>query len=285
MARGADLFIVCKNCGSEVSPYVTECPYCGQRVRKRAPKIERGGGAAGEIREPAAPKPPKARKPRRTRRTTASAGARFERANPVSKLTANERPVATMALIAVAILAYLALFANAYSPLDVIIVGPIDGDWWKPFTAPFVSYGQGSVLGGGGNAVLAGGAYQFATLLTIGIFGWLLERRHGPFVVLAIAIVAGAGGMFVAQEIESIALAAGANGMALGLLCAWAVPDLLAWRRSAPYDGDLLGTAVIAAVLLLMPLMVDTADPYAGVTGAVVGLLVGFPLARVAQRA
>ena len=37
-----DLFVVCKNCGSEVSPYVTECPYCGQRVRKRAPKIERG---------------------------------------------------------------------------------------------------------------------------------------------------------------------------------------------------------------------------------------------------
>ena len=38
-----DLFVVCKNCGSEVSPYVTECPYCGQRVRKRAPKLERGG--------------------------------------------------------------------------------------------------------------------------------------------------------------------------------------------------------------------------------------------------
>ena len=38
-----DLFVVCKNCGSEVSPYVTECPYCGQRVRKRAPKLERDG--------------------------------------------------------------------------------------------------------------------------------------------------------------------------------------------------------------------------------------------------
>ena len=40
-----DLFVVCKNCGSEVSPYVTECPYCGQRVRKRAPKIDRSGDA------------------------------------------------------------------------------------------------------------------------------------------------------------------------------------------------------------------------------------------------
>ncbi len=284
MARGADLFVVCKNCGSEVSPYVTECPYCGQRVRKRAPKIERGGGSAGgPIKEPAASKP---RKQRRTRRAAKPAGSgRFERTNPVAKLTASDRPVATIGLVTVAILAYLALFANAYSPLDVIIVGPIDGDWWKLFTAPFVSFGQGSVLGGGGDAVFAGGAYQFATLVAIGLFGWLLERRHGPFVVLAIAIVAGAGGMFVAQAIETVAFAAGANGMALGLLCAWVVPDLLAWRRSTPYDGDLLGTAVIAAVLLLIPVIVDAADPYAGVTGAVIGLLVGFPLARVAQRA
>ena len=55
-----DLFVVCKNCGSEVSPYVTECPYCGQRVRKRAPKIDRSSGEpeqkrrrrAGAVRRP-----------------------------------------------------------------------------------------------------------------------------------------------------------------------------------------------------------------------------------------
>src|SRR5215216_536936 len=43
MASGPDLFVVCKSCGSEVSPYITECPYCGTRLRKRAPKLERGG--------------------------------------------------------------------------------------------------------------------------------------------------------------------------------------------------------------------------------------------------
>ena len=26
MSSGADLFVVCKQCGSEVSPYITECP-------------------------------------------------------------------------------------------------------------------------------------------------------------------------------------------------------------------------------------------------------------------
>src|SRR3712207_6963529 len=36
MASGPDLFVVCKSCGSEVSPYITECPYCGTRLRKRA---------------------------------------------------------------------------------------------------------------------------------------------------------------------------------------------------------------------------------------------------------
>ncbi|MGB3099194.1 MAG: zinc-ribbon domain-containing protein, partial [Solirubrobacterales bacterium] len=38
-----ELSVVCKSCGSEVSPYVTECPYCGHRLRKRAPELEREG--------------------------------------------------------------------------------------------------------------------------------------------------------------------------------------------------------------------------------------------------
>ena len=61
-----DLFVVCRNCGSEVSPYVTECPYCGQRVRKRAPKLDRSGGE---------PQP----KRRRRRRHAAAAAGRGDR--------------------------------------------------------------------------------------------------------------------------------------------------------------------------------------------------------------
>ena len=54
-----DLFVVCKNCSAEVSPYVTECPYCGQRVRKRAPKIGPDGTPqTGRLRR-RAPKLPK----------------------------------------------------------------------------------------------------------------------------------------------------------------------------------------------------------------------------------
>ena len=265
MARGADLFVVCKNCGSEVSPYVTECPYCGQRVRKRAPKIERGGPKA----EPA---------PKRSRRRTRSASrGRFQRPSLATGSLA-ARPVATISLVAVIFLTYLVFFAGAFDATDVVIDGKIDGDWWKLVTANFLH------LGGGGSLVFAGGAYQFATVVAIGIYGTLLERRHGWAVVFAVALVAGAGGMLVAAAIETHPLACGANGMALGLLAAWAVPDLLAWRAGREYDGDLLGTAVIAAVLLAMSLAVETANIYAALAGGLIGLVAGFPLARVRTR-
>jgi membrane associated rhomboid family serine protease len=267
MPRGADLFVVCKNCGSEVSPYVTECPYCGQRVRKRAPKIERGGAS----RPDAAP-----RRRSRSRRTVPGLGRL--RAGELPGVRVEGRPVVTIALVAASFLAYLVAVAGAFDPLEAIIAGPLDNEWWRLVTAPFVH------LSGGGS-VFAGGAYQFATMVAVGVFGSLLERRHGHLVVAVIALLAGAGGMFVASELDgSFPIAAGSNGLALGLLCAWAVPLLLAWRRGREWEGDLVGTAVIAVVLLLMPVAVDFASAVAGVTGAVVGLIVGFPLARVAAR-
>src|SRR4051812_3371324 len=273
MARGADLFVVCKNCGSEVSPYVTECPYCGQRVRKRAPKIERT--PAGAAREP--------RGGRRGRARTATArGPRLGRlrANEIPGLSAGAltRPWATIALVVACFGVYLVSVAKPSVPEHLVILGPIDGDWWRPFTAPF------ALLGLGGASVFAGGAYQLATLIGIGVFGWLLERRHGPWVVVVLYLLAGAGGMFVEVAIDPTPIAFGANGLALGLLCAWAMPDLLAWRRDEDWEGDLLGTGVIAAVLLLLPLAVRNVSAVAGLTGALAGIAVGYPLARVSAR-
>ncbi len=68
------------------------------------------------------------------------------------------------------------------------------------------------------------------------------------------------------------------------MLCAWAVPDLVALRAGEEVDGDLIGTGVIAAVLLLMPLAVHGASwPAAGV-GVLAGLALGWPLARLQER-
>jgi membrane associated rhomboid family serine protease len=272
MSRGADLFVVCKNCGSEVSPYVTECPYCGQRVRKRAPKIERGGPPPREPRRGRA-RTPKRAKPR---------APRLGRLRPgeIPGLTADglTRPWATILLVAGCFAIYLLTAAGAVNQIDLLIVGEVDGDWWRPFTAVFVHSATG------GASIFAGGAYQLATMIAVGIFGWRLERRHGAWAVLLLYVLAGAGGMYVASMLEPTPVAIGANGLGLGLLCAWAVPDLLAWRRDEEWEGDLLGTAVIAAVLLLMPLAIGEVSAVAGVTGGVVGLLVGLPLARLSGR-
>src|SRR4051812_44319416 len=269
MARGADLFVVCKNCGSEVSPYVTECPYCGQRVRKRAPKIERGApGGRGTGR--AGRRPSKPRAPRLTRlKRDEIPGLR---ADPTA------RPYATIVLVAASFGVYLGAAAGLFDGFDLMLQGVFANEpTWHVFTAPFVHYS-------GGNSIFAGGAYGFATMLAVGTFGWLLERRHGAWAPVLLYLLAGAGAMFVAAVVDPDSLAGGANGLALGLLCCWAVPDLLAWRRGEDWEGDLLGTAVMAAVLIALPLGVEIASPYAGFTGALVGLAVGWPLARLSER-
>src|SRR3954451_11999051 len=271
MARGAELFVVCKNCQSEVSPYVTECPYCGHRVRKRAPKIERAGAKA-------------AREPRRSRsrgRTTTARGPRLGRLRPgeIPGLRADglTRPWATIFAVSACFAFYLLGVAGALSATDLIIIGPIAGDWLRPFTAPFVHIG-------GGGGVFAGGAYQFATLVGVGVFGWLLERRHGAWIVVVLFLLGGAGGMALESVIDPSPLGLGANGFALALLVAWAMPDVMAWRRDEDWEGDLLGTATIGLVLLLMPLAVPGCSAIAGFTGVLAGLLLGLPLARLSER-
>jgi membrane associated rhomboid family serine protease len=248
MASSPDLFVVCKNCGSEVSPYITECPYCGTRLRKRAPKIERDGTVSE-------PKPKKRRAAPRVPRPSA------ERGSLRAKL--EERSYATLALVLLSLFGYLVLLV--VDPSDIAVAGPIDGQWWRAVPSAFL---YDSVW------------YELAAVAAIGVYGWLLERRHGPFVVLGIFLLCGAGGVALTAAIDPTPLAIGGNGAALGLLCAWAVPDLLARARGEEYDGDLIGTAVIAAVLLLMPLAVDEASAIAGFAGAAAGMLCGLVLAR-----
>ena len=270
MARGADLFVVCKNCGSEVSPYVTECPYCGQRVRKRAPKIERKAAPGRE---------PRGRR-ERPARTATRRGPRLGRlrANEIPGLRADglTRPWATIAIVTASFAIYLLQAAGAVHATDLVIFPGIGDDWYRRFTAPLVHFS-------GGTTLFAGGAYQLAAMLAVGIYGWLLERRHGAWLVVLMYLLAGAGGMAVAAQLEPDKVIFGANGVGLGLLAAWAVPDLLAWRRDDEWEGDLLGTAVIAAVLLLMPLAVRGCSAVAGVTGLVVGLVLGLGLSRFSR--
>jgi membrane associated rhomboid family serine protease len=147
----------------------------------------------------------------------------------------------------------------------LVIVGPLNGDWWKLFSSQFA---------------YLNGLYAFVALVAIAIFGWLLERRHGPVVVLALFLAAGAAGALAASAAYAVAVVSGGNAAALGLLAAWAVPDLRAARAGEDYEGDLLGAAAIAAALLAIPFARPEASWLAGVTGGALGLLLGLGLAR-----
>jgi membrane associated rhomboid family serine protease len=259
MTSGADLFVVCKQCGSEVSPYITECPYCGHRLRRRAPKLPRARapsrsprGRTGLGRLLAGP----AGGARGLRSGLRSGGGRWSAT----------RPYATIVLVSASCVAWILWHAKPIVYFEMAIVGPLRGDWWKLFTSQFA---------------YANGLYAFVTLLTIGIFGWLLERRHGPAVVLALFLGAGASGALAATAVYSFPLVSGGNGAALALLAAWAVADLEAARSGSFYDGDLLGTAAIAALVLAMPWAQGEGSWLAGVTGGAVGLAFGLGLHRM----
>jgi membrane associated rhomboid family serine protease len=256
-----DLFVVCRNCGSEVSPYVTECPYCGQRIRKRAPKIERDeeGGARRKQR----------RRPRLSRL----------RANEIEGIAPDVRPYGTLALIAISLLVTLVLAT------DQVALNEVGGIWlpladapWRYVTTSFVFDNLG---------------YQFVALVAVGVFGTLLERRFGLLAPVAVFLLAGAAGNAAAVAVDLAPPFAdlnvgywilGANGAALGLLCAWLVDDRRAARRGEQRGNDLIGVAVFAAVLLLVPLAVEEASLVAGVVGALAGALLGLLLPLVSRR-
>ncbi len=248
-----DLFVVCKNCGSEVSPYVTECPYCGQRVRKRAPKIDRSGGEAEPKRRA------RARLPRL-------------RAEEIVGIAPDARPYATMALIAVSLVISVVWASGEVFLGDLGgVVVPVNDDVWRFFTTPFVHDSLG---------------YQFAALLGVGIFGTLLERRFGPVPVVLIFLLAGAAGAGLAVALGAPPLlddrivypVLGANGAALGLLFAWLVDDRLAARRGDERGNDLIGVYVAAAVLVLLSFAVIEANVAAALGGALTGAVLGLAL-------
>jgi membrane associated rhomboid family serine protease len=250
MASGPDLFVICKSCGSEVSPYITECPYCGTRLRKRAPKIDRDGS----ISEP---------KGRKVRKVRTPKEPRFERIRGIGPPAFGARPWATITLIVLSLFMFVALvWVNEFD----VIPFEISVDPQKLFFGVFAYFNSW---------------YQLAVLVGIGVFGWLLERRHGPVPVVLLFLLGGIGGLGAAVELDGPSV--GANGAALALLCAWAMRDALAARRGEEYEGDLLGTAVISAVIFLMPAFVDQASWVAGGAGVVVGALAGAILARAPE--
>jgi membrane associated rhomboid family serine protease len=70
----------------------------------------------------------------------------------------------------------------------------------------------------------------------------------------------------------------GANGAALGLLCAWLVNDRLAARRGDDRENDLLGVYIVAIVLVLLSVAEEPANIASAVGGAATGAILGLAL-------
>jgi membrane associated rhomboid family serine protease len=244
-----DLFVVCRNCGSEVSPYVTECPYCGQRVRKRAPKIDRSAGQ------------PQVKKRRRRRPSLPRL-----RPGEIAGIAPDTVPYATLTVIVLCIASTLVYRADKTLDLGYLVV-PGAEEPWRLFAAPFLFQDQ---IG-----------YAFVTLVAVGIFGWLIERRFGQLPVIVLFVLCGAAGMALVSLVETPPLfddaqpflVYGANGSAMGLLCAWLVDDRLAARRGDERESDLLGAYVVAIVLVMLSVAEEQANIGATVAGGIVGTL------------
>src|SRR5207245_7632274 len=100
---------------------------------------------------------------------------------------------------------------------------------------------------------------------------------------LALFLATGVAGALVASAVYARAVVIGGNAAALGLLAAWAAPDLGAARAGAYYEGDLLAAGALAAVLLAIPFALPRPEAswLAGVTGGAIGLLLGVGLHRL----
>src|SRR5947209_2885072 len=187
-AGGPDLFVICKSCGSEVSPYITECPYCGNRLRKRAPKLDRDGRVADKRRRrPPAPSLPPLR------------------SGEIPGIRAESRPFVTIVLLALGLVGCLLWRTSLVSFGDVAIVGKPGPHPWRLLTAPFTYDNTG---------------YAFAALAAITLYGWLLERRHGPAPVLLLFLIGGVGGTWATAVAHDFPVVLGANGAGLGMVVA-----------------------------------------------------------------
>lgn len=250
---GPDLSVVCKSCGAEVSPYVTECPYCGTRLRKRAPRLERVGDEV-RVRE--------GRRDKRRRKAAERRARASERRERLSLTT--DRPLATIAAVLVPAAILVVERATALTVLDF---GALDasGEWWRYLAASFVFDDVGFI---------------FAYGVALAIFLTGIERRLGILPALALVLFAAVGGMLGGDALDTlfgdgVLFTWGGNGVALGALCAWTVIRESEFRANPEDEYSRVGVLVAAAVLLLVPLLDDAASAWVGISGALAGTLFG----------
>lgn len=257
-----ELFVICSNCSSEVSPYVTECPYCGTRLRKRAPDLKKQKKADEKIE-------------RRNEKRREKLKAQYEGGSSSSTAwlepASGRRPVATMMLIAISVVASVIAKSglpdiSGWMSEQLVFTGSLAENPWTLVTSPFLQYSAG---------------YGFVCLLTFAVFGIGLERRYGSVWLVTVWLVCGALGIAFEALLASTAISFGAYAIAVGSLLAW---TLVVVNREDLRDFDSLGLAAFGFVLCALPLATDVARIWTLVGGIIGGLICGAVLMRLRQR-
>jgi len=224
---------------------VTECPYCGARVRKRAPKLERRDGTL------------EAKKTRREKRQ--------ERKAVRASTLGDSRPWATYVLILGPAIVMLLRVALDYSfgGFGALLV-PFESEWWRFLTAPFIYDSVG---------------YLFAVSLAVVLFVPKLERHLGSIPTFILLFACGSLGVLAAYGVEEqrglLEIVGGGNGLALGAIAAWYVVERHETGNFEDEKPDVIGVLVCVAVILLLPVVVETANVWSAVAGGAVGALAG----------
>lgn len=260
MSPERELFVICPECGSEVSPYVTECPYCGNRLRKRASDLKK----QRKLEEKTERRAQKRRDRLRSQYEGGSApGAWLD--------SGAGRPVETIALVTIAIIASVIAVsgpsrASLWMLEHLTFTGGLGSEPWKLVTSPFLQYSFG---------------YGFACLGIFALFGAGIERRFGAIATVVVWLVCGALGVAAEALVAPVPVTFGAYAIAVGAVLAW---TMVVADGEDLRDYDTLGLAAVAFVLCVLPIATDAARVSTLVGGIIGGLICGFALSRLARR-
>ena len=245
-----------RSCGSEVSPYITECPYCGTRLRKRAPKLERGGvpqGAEG----------------------ARAAGRTLRRLQPgeIPGIRADRRPYATIALVLASILGL------AGRPHQAGPAGRVDLVARRRRDRRVLARGHHAVRLRHdrlrGRRARRDRPVRLAARAPPRRVGAAAACSSSAARAASCARRRGRRRRHRARRQRRRARRCSPRGR-----CA----TCSAAAAASEDDGDLLGVLAIAAVLVLLPLATEEASALAGLGGGVIGVILGAVLARLRER-
>lgn len=195
-------------------------------------------------------------------KTTAYYKKRVLNQNPLDKYMAKFSP-ATYSLITINIVIWLSmiLLLNRFSNIKLLDMGGlvhfnvVHGEWYRLITSMFLHFNFEHIL---------------MNMLSLFIFGKIVEAIIGPMKMLILYIISGLFGNFLSLSFNTDTVSAGASGAIFGLIGAIIVMMII----SKVYSRKMIGQLLIALVILIgFSLLLSNVNIMAHLGGFISGLL------------